>query len=105
MPNLCTIAGPNSGEKTTATMTILPDVLHINEFINADAIAAGIFPFYLESVAFQAGRIVLERIQLLINEGGNFAFETTLSTKSSVPNVKSSTIKRIHHNTFILMAI
>lgn len=84
MPDLYIIAGPNGAGKTTASMTILPDVLHIKEFINADAIAAGISPFNVEAVAFQAGRIMLERIDLMLNSGQSFAIETTLSTKSYV---------------------
>ncbi|WP_317195846.1 zeta toxin family protein [Sphingobacterium tabacisoli] len=39
-------------------------------------------PFNPESVALSAGRIMLERIHELIKEGADFAFETTLSTKS-----------------------
>ena len=82
MPDLYIIAGPNGAGKTTAGMTILPDVLHIKEFINADAIAAGISPFNVEDVAFQAGRIMLERIDQMIAKEKSFAIETTLSTKS-----------------------
>lgn len=82
MPDLYIIAGPNGAGKTTASMTILPDVLHIKEFINADAIAAGISPYNVEDVAFQAARIMLERIDLMITEQKDFAIETTLSTKS-----------------------
>lgn len=88
MPDLYIIAGPNGAGKTTASMTILPDVLNIKEFINADAIAAGISPFNVESVAFQAGRIMLERIRQLIQERKSFAFETTLSTKSYLSFIK-----------------
>jgi predicted ABC-type ATPase len=91
MPDLYIIAGPNGAGKTTASMTILPDVLHIKEFINADAIAAGISPFNVEDVAFQAGRIMLERIQQLIRENQSFAFETTLSTKSYLSIIKQAT--------------
>jgi predicted ABC-type ATPase len=90
MPDLYIIAGPNGAGKTTASMTILPDVLHIREFINADAIAAGISPFNVEDVAFQAGRIMLERIQLLLSEHQSFAFETTLSTKSYLSVIRQA---------------
>ncbi|MES2779444.1 MAG: zeta toxin family protein [Bacteroidota bacterium] len=96
MPDIYIIAGPNGAGKTTASMTILPDVLHIKEFINADAIAAGISPFNVESVAFQAGRIMLERIQQLINENQSFAFETTLATRSYIDLVKYAQLKGYH---------
>jgi predicted ABC-type ATPase len=90
MPDLYIIAGPNGAGKTTASMTILPDVLFIKEFINADAIAAGISPFNVESVAFQAGRIMLDRIQQLIHENEDFAFETTLTTRSYLNLIKKA---------------
>lgn len=81
MPELYIIAGPNGAGKTTASTTILPEVLNCKEFINADYIAAGISPFNSDSVAVQAGRIMLERIQKMISEHQSFAIETTLSTK------------------------
>lgn len=76
------IAGCNGAGKTTASFTILPDILSCKEFINADEIAKGISPFQPEKVAIQAGRIMLSRIDELINQRQTFAFETTLSTKS-----------------------
>jgi len=81
MPDLYIIAGPNGAGKTTASTTILPEVLNCKEFINADYIAAGISPFNADSVAMQAGRIMLERIQKMVSEHQSFAIETTLSTK------------------------
>lgn len=81
MPELYIIAGPNGAGKTTASTTILPEVLNCKEFINADYIAAGISPFNSDSVAVQAGRIMLERIQKMISEHQSFAIETTLSTR------------------------
>lgn len=93
MPDLYIIAGPNGAGKTTASMTILPEVLQIKEFINADAIAAGISPFNVESVSFQAGRIMLERIDQLINERKSFAFETTLSTRTYLELIKNAKAK------------
>lgn len=82
MPNLYIIAGCNGAGKTTASYTILPEVLDCKEFVNADNIAAGLSPFNPENVAFEAGRIMLTRIRELMRRGENFAFETTLSTKS-----------------------
>ena len=66
-------------------MTILPEILDCREFVNADEIARGLSPFQPEAVSFQAGRIMLHRIKELLKEGKDFAFETTLSTKSYVP--------------------
>jgi predicted ABC-type ATPase len=54
-------------------------------------IAAGLSPFDPESVAVEAGRIMLNRIYQIIDERESFAFETTLATRSYV-----SLIKKIH---------
>jgi predicted ABC-type ATPase len=90
MPRLYIIAGCNGAGKTTASFTILPEILKCKEFVNADAIAAGLSPFNVESVAFEAGRIMLQRIQQLMTEKEDFAFETTLSTRSYVSLIKKA---------------
>ena len=82
LPKLYIIAGCNGAGKTTASFTILPEVLGCKEFINADEIAKGLSPFQPESVAMQAGRIMLARMDELLQKGETFAFETTLATKS-----------------------
>lgn len=84
MPNLYIIAGCNGAGKTTASYTVLPEMLDCREFVNADNIAAGLSPFNPESVALEAGRIMLKRINELLTEGADFAFETTLATRSYV---------------------
>ncbi|MGN0047550.1 MAG: zeta toxin family protein [Bacteroides sp.] len=76
------IAGCNGAGKTTASYTVLPDIWQCNEFVNADEIAKGLSPFNPESVAIEAGRLMLARIQDLLQAGKTFAIETTLSTKS-----------------------
>jgi predicted ABC-type ATPase len=60
----------------------LPEILDCREFVNADEIAKGLSPFQPEKVSFEAGRIMLNRINELLSENENFAFETTLSTRS-----------------------
>ena len=81
-PRIVILAGPNGAGKTTASKYLLRDALGIGEFVNADAIAAGLSGFAPESVAFEAGRIVLSRIHSLIDQGVGFSFETTLSSKT-----------------------
>ncbi|MBP4141757.1 zeta toxin family protein [Flavobacterium sp. P4023] len=76
------IAGCNGAGKTTASFTILPDILRCKEFVNADEIAKGLSPFQPEKVAFEAGRIMIKRINELLDAEQTFAFETTLATKS-----------------------
>ena len=80
--NLYIIAGCNGAGKTTASYTILPEILNCREFVNADEIARGLSPFQPEKVAMEAGRIMLKRIGDLLYHGKSFAFETTLATKS-----------------------
>jgi predicted ABC-type ATPase len=80
--NLYIVAGCNGAGKTTASFTILPEILDCKEFVNADEIAKGLSPFQPESVAFESGRIMLNRITELLQENKSFAFETTLSTRS-----------------------
>ena len=84
MANLYLIAGCNGAGKTTASYTILPEMLNCKEFVNADSIASGLSPFKPESVSFEAGRIMLKRIYQLIGEKLDFGFETTLSAKSYI---------------------
>ncbi|TAG15015.1 MAG: zeta toxin, partial [Sphingobacteriia bacterium] len=79
--NLYIIAGCNGAGKTTASFTILLDSLDCKEFVNADEIAKGLSPFQPEKVAFEAGRIMLQRITYLLEKNESFSFETTLSSK------------------------
>ena len=76
------IAGCNGAGKTTASYSVLPQLLQCREFVNADEIAKGLSPFNPESVAIEAGRLMLERIEFLISQNKTFAIETTLSTRS-----------------------
>ena len=82
--HLYIISGPNGAGKTTASITLLPEVWQCREFVNADAIAAGLSPFNPESMAIEAGKLMLKRINDLLNQGATFAIETTLATKSYV---------------------
>lgn len=76
------ISGCNGAGKTTASFTLLPDVLGVDEFVNADEIAAGLSPFNPAKVAMDAGRLMLKRIGVLLNRHETFAIETTLATRS-----------------------
>lgn len=82
MPNLYVISGCNGAGKTTASYTMLPEMVKCREFINADEIAKGLSPFQPEKAAIQAGRIMLTRMDELLGLKEDFAIETTLATKS-----------------------
>lgn len=84
MPKLYIIAGCNGAGKTTSSYTVLPEILDCEEFVNADEIAKGLSPFNSDAASIQAGRLMLERINVLRDKQMNFSFETTLSTKSFV---------------------
>lgn len=75
------IAGPNGAGKSTTAPFLLQEALAVSEFVNADAIAAGISAFRPEAVAIAAGRIMLHRMKMLAQMRENFAFETTLASR------------------------
>ncbi|MBR5610191.1 MAG: zeta toxin family protein [Bacteroidales bacterium] len=90
MPKLFIIAGCNGAGKTTASFTILPEILNCHEFVNADIIAKGLSPFAPEKAAVAAGRILLERVKELMESGKDFAIETTLATRTHVKMIKEA---------------
>jgi predicted ABC-type ATPase len=84
-PLIVVIAGPNGAGKSTTAPQLLQKALAVTEFVNADAIAYGISAFRPESVAIEAGRIMLNRIRMLANKRLDFAFETTLASRMFAP--------------------
>ena len=80
--HLYIISGCNGAGKTTASYTMLPEILKVEEFVNADEIARGLSPFNPDSMAIEAGRLMLKRIDELLLKGRDFAIETTLATRS-----------------------
>ena len=82
MPHLIIIAGSNGAGKSTAAPALLKDALHVDNFVNADVIAQGLCAYQPEKAAIQAGRIMLDRIHTLAEEKVNFAFETTLASRT-----------------------
>lgn len=81
------IGGCNGAGKTTASFNILPELLNCKEFVNADEIDRGLSPFQPEKVSIEAGRLMLTRIDELIQSNQDFSFETTLSTRSFVNTI------------------
>lgn len=86
--NLYIISGCNGAGKTTASYTVLPEILDCREFVNADEIARGLSPFNPASVAIEAGKLMLQRIEDLLAKDETFSIETTLATRSYVNLVK-----------------
>lgn len=93
MPNLFVIGGCNGSGKTTVALNILPNLLKIFEYVNADAIASGLSPLQPETMAIQAGRLMLARLRTLANSSADFAFETTLAARTFVPFLRECQTK------------
>lgn len=91
--NLYIISGCNGAGKTTASYTVLPEILGCREFVNADEIARGLSPFNSESMAIEAGRLMLKRIEELLEKEETFSIETTLATKSYINLVRRAQAK------------
>jgi predicted ABC-type ATPase len=98
MPNLYIIGGANGSGKTTTARLILPQFLNVYEYLNADEIAAGLSPFRPESVAIQAGKIMLQRLDYFVEHQVDFAFETTLSGLNYVRFLKKCQTKSYQIN-------
>ena len=94
------IAGCNGAGKTTASFSVLPEVLNCEEFVNADEIAKGLSPFHPEEMAIEAGKLMLKRIDLLLRQRKSFAIETTLATRSYTSLVKRA--KAIDYTVMLL---
>ena len=71
------ISGCNGSGKTTASYTILSEMLQCRNFVNSDEIARGISPYDLPNAAIDAGRVMVKKIRELTD-----AFETTLAVRS-----------------------
>jgi predicted ABC-type ATPase len=84
-PQIIVIAGPNGAGKSTFAPHLLRDAFDLLEYVNADTIAQGLSAFNPESVAFEAGRVMIERLHSLASQEKSFAFESTLATRSYAP--------------------
>ena len=80
-PRVIIFAGPNGAGKSTHADAILAK-LGIETFVNADYIARGLSGRNTDTVAFEAGRIMLKRLHQLAKTNADFAFESTLSSRT-----------------------
>lgn len=81
MPNIVVIAGPNGAGKSTLAPALLRDTLNIPEYVNADTIAEGLSAFAPEDASFEAGRVMLHRLNELARQRRDLSFETTLASR------------------------
>jgi predicted ABC-type ATPase len=105
MPHVIVIAGANGAGKSTVAPFLLRDTLGISEFVNADTLAQGLSAFAPEKAARAAGRIMLARIGELAEAKKDFAFETTLSTRSFVPRLQKMRKNGYEFSLFFLWLI
>jgi predicted ABC-type ATPase len=83
-PVVVVLGGINGSGKTTSSQKLLADKLALMSFVNADIIARGLNGFDPESVAAEAGAIMIERIRKLADERADFAVETTLAGRTYI---------------------
>ena len=82
MPRLYIISGCNGAGKTTASYSLLPEMLDCKEFVNSDEFAKGLSPFDPSKASIQASRYMLMKIRYLLQRQQDFAVETTLATRT-----------------------
>ena len=88
MPRLYIISGCNGAGKTTASYSMLPEMLSCSEFVNSDEFAKSLSPFKPENASIQASRYMLQKIRYLLKRQSDFAVETTLATRTLLKTVR-----------------
>ena len=90
MPRLYIISGCNGSGKTTASYTLLPELLGCREFVNSDEFAKSLSPFDPSSASVAASRYMLMKIKYLLEREADFCVETTLATRSLVNTIRQA---------------
>ena len=90
MPRLSIISGCNGSGKTTASYTLLPDLLECRQFVNSDEFAKSLSPFDPSAASVTANRYMLLKINYLLGRFEDFAIETTLATRSLLKIIKQA---------------
>ena len=80
-PVIYAIGGPNGAGKTTFAREFLPAV-GVDEFLNADLLAAGLSPLRPAAMAVPAARLLLKRWRELVAAKTDFGFESTFSGRT-----------------------
>ena len=88
MPRMYIISGCNGAGKTTASYTMLPEMLECSEFVNSDEFAKGLSPFNPEKAAIQASRYMILKVRYLLKRQLDFGIETTLATRTLLKTVR-----------------
>ena len=88
MPRMYIISGCNGSGKTTASYTLLPELLDCSEFMNSDEFAKSLAPFHPETAYITASRYMLKKLRYLFTRREDFCIETTLATRSLLKTVR-----------------
>ena len=100
MPKLYIISGCNGSGKTTASYTLLPDLLNCREFVNSDEFAKSFSPFDPGAASVTASRYMLMKINYLLERKADFPIETTLATRSLLQIVRQA--QQLDYETTVL---
>lgn len=84
------ISGCNGSGKTTASYTLLPQMLDCNQFVNSDEFAKSLSPFDPSAASVSASRYMLMKYHFLLNRSMDFGIETTLATRALLNMVKDA---------------
>lgn len=90
MPRLYIISGCNGAGKTTASYTLLPEMLECSQFVNSDEFAKGLAPFSPERASIKASRYMVMKIRYLFQRKEDFAIETTLATRTLLNTIRQA---------------
>lgn len=90
MPRLFIISGCNGSGKTTASYSVLPEMLECSQYVNSDEFAKSLSPFDPDSASVSAGRFMLMRIKYLFDRKEDFCIESTLATRSLLRMVREA---------------
>lgn len=90
MPKLYIISGCNGSGKTTASYTLLPDLLGCRQFVNSDEFAKSLSPFNPAAASVTASRYMMMKINYMLGSYEDFSIETTLATRSLVKIIEEA---------------
>lgn len=93
MPRMYIISGCNGAGKTTCSYSLLPELLECRQFVNSDEFAKAISPFNPGAASVRAGRLMVMKVNYLMNRGETFSIETTLATRSLLRIIEKAQAK------------
>lgn len=96
MPKLYIVSGCNGSGKTTASYTLLPEMLECREFVNSDEFAKALSPFEPEKAAIGASRFMVKKTRMLLDRRVDFGIETTLATRSLIKTIQRAREEGYH---------